>query len=62
MNSSIVAFGYVHYCKSVCQSKLKNRMANSVDPDETARHEPFYLDLHCLQMCLSIYKAERVKL
>ena len=22
--------------------------ANSVDPDETARHEPFYQDLHCL--------------
>ena len=23
-------------------------MANSVDPDETARNEPSHLDLHCL--------------
>ena len=23
-------------------------MANSVDPDETARDEPSHLDLHCL--------------
>ena len=23
-------------------------MANSVQPDETARHEPSHLDLHCL--------------
>ena len=27
--------------------KIKNRIANSVDPDETAR-----LDLHCLQRSL----------
>ena len=25
-------------------------MANSVDPDETARYEPSHLDLHCLHM------------
>ena len=24
-------------------------MANSVDPDETARYEPSHQDLHCLQ-------------
>ena len=24
-------------------------MANSIDPDETARYEPSHLDLHCLQ-------------
>ena len=24
---------------------------NSVDPDETARHEPSHQDLHCLQFC-----------
>ena len=36
---------------------MKNRMADSVDPDEMA------LDLHCLQKCLSniVYRAERVK-
>ena len=33
------------------QSKFKNGMANSVDPDETA-YEPSHLDLHCLQRCL----------
>ena len=30
----------------------KNRMTNSVDPDETARDEPSHLDLRCLQKCL----------
>ena len=27
-------------------------MANSVDPDETARYEPSYQDLHCLHRYL----------
>ena len=31
------------------QSKIKNKMANSVDPDEKAHYEPHHLDLHCLQ-------------
>ena len=31
-------------------SKTNNRMANSVDPDETAK--PSHLDLHCLQKYL----------
>ena len=31
------------------QSKIKTRLANSVDPDETAHYEPSHLDLHCLQ-------------
>ena len=26
----------------------KERKANSVDPDETARYEPSHLDQHCL--------------
>ena len=30
-------------------SQNKNRMANSVDPDETAHYEPSHQDLHCLQ-------------
>ena len=29
--------------------KIRNRIANSVDPDEMARYEQSYLDLHCLQ-------------
>ena len=27
-------------------------MANSIDPDETARYEPSHLDLHCLHRVL----------
>ena len=34
------------------QSKFNNRMANSVDPDETACYEQSHLDLHCLQRYL----------
>ena len=34
------------------QSKIETRMTNSVDPDETARHEPSHQDLHCLQRYL----------
>ena len=29
--------------------KNKNRLANSVVPDETARYEPSHQELHCLQ-------------
>ena len=28
--------------------KNQNRMANSVDPDETVPYEPSHQDLHCL--------------
>ena len=35
--------------KKNVRQKFKNKcIANNVDPDETARHEPFHLDLHCL--------------
>ena len=33
-------------------SKIKNRMANSVDPEETAHCEPSHLDLYCLHRYL----------
>ena len=33
-------------------SQIINRMADSVDPDETAHYEPSHQDLHCLQWCL----------
>ena len=29
--------------------KMNNRMANSIEPDQTTRDEPSYLDLYCLQ-------------
>ena len=32
----------------VFQSKIQNRMANSVDPDEMALNDPSHQDLHCL--------------
>ena len=31
---------------------MKNKMANSVDPDETACYKPSHLNLHCLQKYL----------
>ena len=48
MDSSILENGHVHWCKKGFQSKIKNRMANSVDLDETAHDAPSHLDLHCL--------------
>ena len=35
------------------QKSITDRMANSVDPDETARYEPYHLALHCLQRYLN---------
>ena len=52
MDISIFEFGHVQNCKMGCHLKNKNRMANSVDPDETARHEPSHPELHCLPMFL----------
>ena len=34
------------------QPKSGNRIANSVDPDETAHNEPFHLEQHCLHKFL----------
>ena len=51
MGTSISEFGLIHCCSYWFQSKINNRMANSVDSDETA-HEPSHLDLHCLQRYL----------
>ena len=35
------------------KKKTKNRMANSVDPDEMAHYEPSHLDLHCMHKHLN---------
>ena len=45
---------FPHYYRrdNVCDflfALLHIRIANSVDPDETAHYEPSHLDLHCLQ-------------
>ena len=43
--------------------KLKDRMSNSIGPDETAYYEPSHLDLCCLQKPIIIAcGSERVKL
>ena len=42
--------------------KFKDCTSNSVDPDETAHHEPSHLDLCCLQKPIIIdYGSEVVK-
>ena len=48
VDTSIIVYLHVLRCKLGFQSKIKNRMANSVYPDETAHYEPSHLDLHCL--------------
>ena len=39
MDSSISEFKHIHCCKKGVPSKINNRMANTVDPDETARND-----------------------
>ena len=46
MDFPIFEFGHINCYKQEFQSKINNRMANSVDPD---RHEPSHLDLYGLQ-------------
>ena len=48
-------FGHIYCCQEgdICKlNEKKNRMANSVDPDETAHYEPSNLDLHYLHRYL----------
>ena len=51
IDSSISAFGTSIATKKVTIC-VKNRMINSVNPDETAHDEPSHLDLHSLQKYL----------
>ena len=34
--------------------KIKNKRANTIDPDKTAHNEPSQLDLQCLQIQLLV--------
>ena len=44
------------------QYKIKNRMANNVDSDETAHYEPSHLDLNCFAtVFVLVPMVERVK-
>ena len=45
----------------VFRSKICSEMANSADSDETARYEPYRLDLYCLQRYLHIYCSAGMK-
>ena len=51
MDSSIIKVWTYPFFQIGMSVRNKNRMANSVDPDETARYEPSQLDLHGLQKC-----------
>ena len=42
-------FEHIDCYEQGCLSNIKNRMANSVDPDEMACYKLSHLDLHCLQ-------------
>ena len=42
-------------------AKLKDKMSNSIDPDEMAHYEPSHLDLCCLQKPIIACSSERVK-
>ena len=41
------------------QPNINNRIANSVNPNETAHYEPTHLDLHCLQKVQIFVELER---
>ena len=47
---SVFEYGCIQYCNKNVRNLIIARMANSVDPDETAHDEPSHLDIHCLQM------------
>ena len=55
VDSYIFNFEHIRYCRSG-HSNIFNRMANSVDLDETARYN---LDLHCLQRY--IFRCAEIK-
>ena len=39
---------------------IQTYYANSADPDETARFEPFHLDLHCLPVSVWFYTVTTI--
>ena len=40
--------------QTACSTKIKNKMAKNVDPDETARNGPSHLDRHCINICVGL--------
>ena len=58
MDSSILEFG-LDTNRGLMQSKIKNRIANSANPDEMAHYKQYHLDLHCLHRYWFCW-AERV--
>ena len=39
MDTSVLELGHVHLCKKGFQSQIKNKMANSIHPDEMVPYE-----------------------
>ena len=62
MDSSISDFGRIYYCKLWFQPKIRNKMANSVDPDETARYVRAVSSGSALfaKVSVLVYRDERV--
>ena len=47
MDSLFLEFGRIPDEKKGFQYEIQNRIADSLDPNETTRYEPSHLDLHC---------------
>ena len=52
VDSSIFESGRVNCCLLGFETEIENRMANSVDPDETANYEPSRLFSLWIWTCL----------
>ena len=53
-------YGQNHYSKKGVSVKNQSRVANIVDPDETAQYELSHQDLLCLQNNFWVSRTERV--
>ena len=61
MDSSVFVFWFGPFLSIGFILKIINKLANSVDPNETAHNEPSHLDLHKLHcFFLPVYKVNRV--
>ena len=58
MDSSVFVFWFGPFLSIGFILKIINRLANSVDPDETAHNEPSHLDLYKLHC--SFYRSTRL--
>ena len=59
MDSSIFELGQKCYSKKRSQSKIRNRMVNSLDLDKMTHYEPSHLDLQFAQVSVLVYRADK---